>query len=175
MAFLTQPAMFDFYDGGGLDLACLGMAQSDREGNINVSKLGPRLIGCGGFINITQSAKKCVFCGEFSAVGLDAVVENGQLRIRQEGKVAKFVEAVEQITFSGRHARKHGRDVLFVTERCVFQLVPEGLLLKEIAPGIDLQRDVLDRMGFAPIVPAELSLMDAAIFRERPMIVPSGG
>lgn len=169
MAFLTQPSMFDFYDGGGLDLACLGMAQTDREGNVNVSKLGPRLIGCGGFINITQSAKKCVFCGEFSAIGFDAAVENGRLSIRQDGKVAKFVEAVEQITFSGRHARKHHKDVLFVTERCVFQLVPEGLLLKEIAPGIDLQRDVLDRMGFPPIVPAEVSLMDAAIFRDGAM------
>lgn len=169
MAFLTQPSMFDFYDGGGLDLACLGMAQTDCEGNVNVSKLGPRLIGCGGFINITQSAKKCVFCGEFSAVGFDASVEEGRLVIRQEGKVAKFVEAVEQITFSGRHARKHHKDVLFVTERCVFQLVPEGLLLKEIAPGIDLQRDVLDRMRFAPIMPAEVPLMDAAIFRDGAM------
>jgi len=169
MAFLTQPSMFDFYDGGGLDLACLGMAQSDREGNVNVSKLGPRLIGCGGFINITQSAKKCMFCGEFSAVGFDAVVEQGQLVIRQEGKVAKFVEAVEQITFNGCHARKHSRDVLFVTERCVFQLVSEGLLLKEIAPGIDLQRDVLDRMRFSPIVPSDVPLMDAAIFRDGTM------
>ena len=169
MAFLTQPSMFDFYDGGGLDLACLGMAQTDREGNVNVSKLGPRLIGCGGFINITQSAKKCVFCGEFSAVGFDATVDNGQITIRQEGKVAKFVEAVEQITFSGQHARKNKRDVLFVTERCVFQLVPDGLLLKEIAPGIDLQRDLLDRMRFKPIVPDEVPLMNEAIFRDAPM------
>lgn len=169
MAFLTQPSMFDFYDGGGLDLACLGMAQTDREGNVNVSKLGARLIGCGGFINITQSAKKCVFCGEFSAVGFDAAVEQGRLVIRHEGQVAKFVEAVEQITFSGRHARKNQRDVLFVTERCVFQLVPEGLLLREIAPGIDLKRDVLDQMRFAPIVPGEVALMDAAIFNDGAM------
>lgn len=176
MAFLTQPSMFDFYDGGGLDLACLGMAQTDGQGNVNVSKLGPRLIGCGGFINITQSAKKCIFCGEFSAVGFDATIEGGALRIRQEGRIAKFVEAVEQITFSGLHARKNSRDVLFVTERCVFQLVPEGLLLREIAPGIDLHRDVLDRVQFNPIVPDEVPLMSAAIFGDGPMrLYPRNG
>lgn len=173
MAFLTQPSMFDFYDGGGLDLACLGMAQTDREGNVNVSKLGPRLIGCGGFINISQSAKKCVFCGEFSAVGFDAALEQGRLVIREEGKIAKFVEAVEQITFSGKQARKKGHDVLFVTERCVFQLVPEGLLLTEIAPGIDIHRDLLDRMHFSPIVPDEVPLMNPAIFRDGPMALQS--
>lgn len=169
VAFLTQPAMFDFYDGGGLDLACLGMAQTDADGNVNVSKLGPRLIGCGGFINITQSARKCVFCGEFAARGFDAAVENGALAIRQDGKIAKFVAAVEQITFSGIQGRKKGHDVLYVTERCVFQLVPEGLLLKEIAPGVDLQRDILDRMQFRPIVPDAVPLMDARIFQEGPM------
>ena len=169
MAFLTQPSMFDFYDGGGLDLACLGMAQTDGDGNVNVSKLGPRLIGCGGFINITQSAKKCVFCGEFSAGGFDAAVEDGRLAIRREGKVAKFVTSVEQITFSGLQARDKAHEVLYVTERCVFQLVPEGLLLKEIAPGIDLQRDLLDRMQFTPIVPDDVPLMPEAIFRDAPM------
>lgn len=169
MAFLTQPSMFDFYDGGGLDLACLGMAQTDREGNVNVSKIGPRIIGCGGFINISQSARKCVFCGEFTAEGSDIAVEGGQLNIRAEGRVTKFVEAVEQITFSGRQARAQDREVLFVTERCVFQLVQEGLLLKELAPGVDLQRDVLDRMAFAPIVPDELPRMDAALFEDGPM------
>ncbi len=169
LAFLTQPSMFDFYDGGGLDLACLGMAQSDQDGNVNVSKLGTRLIGCGGFINITQSAKQCVFCGEFSAGGFDAVVDSGRLVIRNEGKVAKLVESVEQITFSGRQARKDGRKVLYVTERCVFQLVPEGLLLKEIAPGVDLQTDILERMQFRPIVSDSVPLMDAALFREGPM------
>ena len=169
VAFLTQPTMFDFYDGGGLDLACLGMAQADGDGNVNVSKLGPRLIGCGGFINITQSARKCVFCGEFSAVGLDTTIDNGKLVIRQDGKITKFVAAVEQITFSGKTARDRQREVLYVTERCVFQLVPEGLLLKEIAPGVDLQKDILDRMAFPPIVPDDVPLMPAAIFREGPM------
>lgn len=169
MAFLTQPAMFDFYDGGGLDLACLGMAQSDGDGNVNVSKLGPRLIGCGGFINITQSARKCVFCGEFSAVGFEAGLDNGKLVIRHDGKVAKFVDAVEQITFSGKQARKKSRDVLYVTERCVFQLVPEGVLLKEVAPGIDIQRDILDRMQFRPIVPGEVPLMEETLFLDGPM------
>ncbi len=169
MAFMSQAAMFDFYDGGGLDLACLGMAQTDGEGNVNVSKLGPRLIGCGGFINITQAARKCIFCGEFAAVGFEATVKDGQLRIQHEGKIVKFVETVEQITFSGKQARKDKRAVLFVTERCVFQLVSEGLLLKEIAPGIDLQRDILDRMAFRPIVPDEVPLMPEAIFCDAPM------
>lgn len=169
MAFLTQPSMFDFYDGGGLDLACLGMAQTDRAGNVNVSKLGPRLIGCGGFINITQSAKKCVFCGEFTAGGFDGAVEDGRLVIRQEGKVAKFVEDVEQITFSGAQARKKGREVLYVTERCVFQLVSEGLLLREVAPGIDVQGQIVDRMKFQPIIPADLPRMNEGLFRDAPM------
>jgi propionate CoA-transferase len=168
-AFISQPAMFDFYDGGGLDLSCIGLAQVDRNGNVNVSKIGPKVIGCGGFINITQSARRCIFCGEFTAGGLDAGVEDGRLVIRQEGKVQKFVEAVQQITFSGEFARQDGQEILFVTERCVFRLVPEGLLLAEVAPGIDVQRDILDRMGFKPIVPDEVPLMNAALFREPAM------
>ena len=168
-AFMSQSAMFDFYDGGGLDAACLGMAEVDREGNVNVSRLGPRIIGAGGFINITQSTQKVVFCGEFSAGGADISVENGRLNIRTEGKVVKFVDRVEQITFSGRIARDSGQEILFVTERCVFALRPEGLVLVEIAPGIDLRKDVLDRMGFAPAVSPELKTMDARIFSDAPM------
>jgi len=168
-AFLRQSIMFDFYDGGGLDAACLGVAQVDREGNVNVSKIGPKVIGAGGFINITQGTKRVVFCGEFSAAGTDIVVENGKLNIRAEGKVAKFVERVEQITFSGQFAQKNGQEVLYITERCVFELRPEGLVLTEIAPGVDLQADILDRMGFAPIVSSELKTMDARIFAEGPM------
>ena len=165
-AFMSQTQMFDFYDGGGLDLACIGLAQADVEGNVNVSKLGPRLIGCGGFINITQSAKECIFCGEFRAGGLDTVVVDGKLVIRQEGKVAKFTKAVQQITFSGPFARKQGNSVLFVTERCVFRLAPEGLTLAEVAPGIDIERDILAQMEFRPIVPEHVPLMDARIFAE---------
>jgi len=168
-AFVSQAQMFDFYGGGGLDVSCIGLAQADKSGNVNVSKLGPKIIGSGGFIDITQSAKKCLFCGEFIAGGYDAAVEDGRLIIRTEGKAAKFVEQVQQITFSGLTARTSGQQILYITERCVFQLVPEGVLLKEIAPGVDLHRDILGQMKFAPIVPAEVPLMDARIFRSEPM------
>ena len=172
-AFVSQATMFDFYDGGGLDMTCVGMAQVDREGNVNVSKIGPKIIGSGGFINITQSTRKVVFCGEFSAAGADIAVENGALSVRAEGRVTKFVERVEQITFSGRMALENGQDILYVTERCVFALRPEGLVLVEIAPGLDLQADVLDRMGFAPIVSPGLKTMDARIFATAPMCLDS--
>ncbi|MDX9975209.1 MAG: CoA-transferase [FCB group bacterium] len=168
-AFISQAAMFDFYDGGGLDLSCIGIAQVDKEGNVNVSKIGPKVIGSGGFINITQSARCLLFCGEFTAGGLDAVIEDGVLCIRQDGKVQKFVDSVQQITYSGKIAREEGHKVLIITERCVFRLAPEGLVLAEVAPGIDIQRDILDRMGFTPIVPDEVPLMDAALFRAEPM------
>lgn len=168
-AFVSQTAMFDFYDGGGLDMTCVGMAQVDREGNVNVSKIGPKIIGSGGFINITQGTKKVVFCGEFSAAGGDIAVENGKLLVRAEGRVTKFVERVEQITFSGHMALEGGHEIIYVTERCVFELRPEGLVLTEIAPGLDLQADVLDRMGFSPSVSPDLKVMDARIFADAPM------
>ncbi len=167
-AFISQAAMFDFYDGGGLDLTCVGMAQADKNGNVNVSKIGNRIIGSGGFINITQAAKKCVFCGEFTAGGLTVGVDNGKLVIQNEGKIPKFVESVDQITFSGNNARKRGRPTLYVTERCVFELVPEGLKLAEVAPGIDIQRDIISRMKFKPIVPDQVPLMDPDIFQDAP-------
>ncbi|MCA9429680.1 MAG: acyl CoA:acetate/3-ketoacid CoA transferase [Candidatus Omnitrophica bacterium] len=165
-AFISQTQMFDFYDGGGLDITCVGLAQVDREGNVNVSKLGPRVIGCGGFINITQAAKKVVFCGEFTAVGLETEIGEGRLTIRQEGKAAKFIEKVQQITFSGKQARESGRPILYVTERCVFELVEEGLLLREVAPGIDIERDILGRMEFRPTLPDEIKTMDSRIYLE---------
>jgi propionate CoA-transferase len=145
------------------------MAQTDKQGNVNVSRLGLKVIGCGGFINITQAAKKCCFCGEFSAVGSEVVIENGRLIIRAHGKIAKFMDQVEQITFNGAMARREGREVLYITERCVFQLVPEGMLLAEVAPGIDIQADILDRMDFKPIVPGEVKPMAAALFEEAPL------
>ncbi len=168
-AFISQAQMFDFYDGGGLDVTCVGIAQVDQEGNVNVSKLGPKVIGCGGFINITQAARKVVFCGEFTAGAPDVAVENGRVVIRREGNVPKFIDTVEQITFSGKMARETGRDILYVTERCVFKLVPEGLLLAEVAPGIDIDRDILGRMAFRPVVPDEVAPMDPALFRDAPM------
>jgi propionate CoA-transferase len=162
-ALLHQNQQFDFYDGGGLDLACLGMAEVDRGGNVNVSRFGPRLAGAGGFINISQNAQSVVFAGTFTAGGLDVRVEGGRLKIVKEGAKKKFVESVEQITFNGSLAAERGQSVLYVTERCVFRRVPEGLELTEIAPGVDLERDVLAHMDFAPIM-RNVRSMDARIF-----------
>lgn len=162
-ALLHQNQQFDFYDGGGLDLACLGMAEVDRGGNVNVSRFGPRLAGAGGFINISQNARSVVFAGTFTTGGLDVRVEGGRLKIAQEGAKKKFVEAVEQITFNGSLAAERGQSVLYVTERCVFRRVPEGLELTEIAPGVDLERDVLAHMDFAPVM-RNIRSMDPSIF-----------
>lgn len=173
LAILEHPNMFDLYDSGRLDVAFLGLAQADENGNINVSKFGPRIAGCGGFVNITQNAKKVVFCGTLTASGLKVAVENGKLHILQEGKKKKFIKTVEQITFSGSYAQEMGQPVLYVTERAVFELTPKGMQLIEIAPGIDLQKDVLAQIDFVVKVSTNLRLMDARLFTESRMEIKS--
>lgn len=166
---IDQPYQFDFYDGGGLDTAFLGAAEVDEEGNVNVSKFGPRFVGPGGFINISQNAKKVVFVGTFTAGGLNVSITEGKLHIHQDGKEKKFIKQVEQKTFSGLLAAQNHKPILYVTERCVFNLTAEGMELIEIAPGVDLQKDIFDQMDFRPIVKGTPKLMDARIFRSDPM------
>lgn len=163
-AIISQDQMFDFYDGGGIDQAFLGLAQCDVNGDINVSRFGSKIAGCGGFINITQNAKEVYFCGTFTAKGLGVVAEAGELVIKNEGAQHKFIQQVEQITFSAAQALKNNKPVLYITERAVFRLTEQGLELIEIAPGIDLTEDVLNQMSFQPKVSANLTLMDRAIF-----------
>ena len=160
------PSQFDFYSGGGLDIAFLGFGEIDRHGHVNVSKLGGLPVGPGGFIDIAQNARKVVFCGMFDAKGAKLTTGGGSLAIKRHGDVRKLVTDVEQITFSGHQAARQGQEVRYVTERCVFELTPEGLVLTELAPGADLERDVLDRMAFQPLVSDSLVRMDAAHFTD---------
>ncbi|MET0313444.1 MAG: malonate decarboxylase subunit alpha [Hansschlegelia sp.] len=165
---IDQNQMFDFYDGGGLDMTCLGMAECDEAGNVNTSSFGGKLNGCGGFINISQNARCVVFAGTFTVGGLEIEIADGKLNILKEGRSHKFLKQVEQNTFSGPYACERGQPVIYVTERCVFELTKEGLELIEVAPGVDIERDILAHMDFKPIVKQPV-LMDARIFRDEPM------
>ena len=167
-AIIQTNQQFDFYDGGGLDLACLGMAQVDRYGNVNVSRFKDRFAGAGGFINISQNARKVIFVGTFTAGGLEVEIQNNELKIIKEGRNRKFIPDVEQITFNGPYSAKEGKDVLYVTERCVMRLTDNGLKIVEIAPGIDLENDILAHMEFEPIIDNP-DIMDPRIFGEGAM------
>ena len=156
---------FDFYDGGGLDITFVGMAQMDARGNVNVSKLKSRIPGVGGFFNVTSRAKRVVFCGQFTAGDCDIAIEDGALHIRRDGDTVKFVEAVDQITFNAARGLGEGQTVMAVTERCVLQIDRDGPVVTEIAPGVDLERDVLGRMGFRPRVSPDLKSMPPHLFR----------
>lgn len=163
-AIMRSTDQFDFYSGGGVDIAFLGAGEVDAEGNVNVSRLGQDVVGPGGFVDISQGAKAVVFCGAFETGGLEVTVGDGLLTIARDGRISKFVEQVREVTFCGPAARKAGKPVTYVTERAVFRLTPEGVTLVEIAPGIELQRHVLDRMAFQPKIAPDLALMDPACF-----------
>ncbi len=164
-SIVSTAEQFDAYDGGSLDMAIVGLAEVDQKGNVNVSKLGMKVPGPGGFIDITQNTKKVIFTGTFTANGLEENIHDGKLEIIKEGTVKKFVTQVEQITFSP----SHDQQVLFVTERAVFELQHGKIVLIEIAPGIDLQKDILDQMDFVPVISKNLKIMDECIFLEEKM------
>jgi acyl CoA:acetate/3-ketoacid CoA transferase len=163
-AMLDAATQFDFYAGGGLDIAFLGFGEFDAEGSVNVSKLGGLTVGPGGFIDIAQNARKVVFCGTFAAKGVKLATGDGQMKVLQQGSVQKLVNKVDQITFSGPQALVRKQEVLYLTERASFKLTPNGIELFELAPGIDLQRDVLDQMQFKPLVSSHLAVMDRQHF-----------
>jgi propionate CoA-transferase len=168
-AILDQAYQFDFYDGGGLTCAFLSFAEVDRHGNVNVTRFGNRYDGSGGFIDITQNAQRLVFNGTMTGGDLDIAPTDGALDIRRDGRFLKFVDTVGQVSFSTALARERGQHVVYVTERAVFRLEEEGLVLTEIAPGVRLKEDVLDRMAFAPRLAPDLKTMDPRLFRPGPM------
>ena len=168
-AIIDQPYMFDFYDGGGLDLAFVSFAEVDGVGNVNVTRFGDRNDGAGGFIDITQNAKRIIFGGTLTGGGLAVAVAGGELRIDKEGSIRKFVPRLGQISYNGRRGRERGQETMFVTERAVMRMTAEGLVVTEIAPGVRLEEDVRARVGFELDVSPNLRTMDPRIFRDGPM------
>lgn len=168
-AMVDMPSQFDFYDGGGLDVCFLSFAELDQRGNINIHKFNGKIVGTGGFVNICQNTKKAVFCGTLTAGGLKTLVEDGGVKILQEGRFCKLVERVPEITFSAEQALQRGQEVLYITERAVFRLTKDGLELFEVAPGLDIEKDVIAHMGFRPRIAADLREMDPRIFRLQAM------
>ena len=166
---ISTAEQFDAYNGGSLNMAVLGLAEVDENGNVNVSKFGPRVTGPGGFINITQNTKKVIFMGTFTAGHLKEEIKDNKLYILEEGQTKKFVKKVEQITFSAQNALDNNQEILYVTERAVFRLTGLGLELIEIAPGIDLQKDILKQMEFKPLIADNLKEMDQKIFQVNKM------
>jgi len=163
-AMLDAATQFDFYSGGGLDVAFLGFGEFDQYGNVNASKLGGLTVGPGGFIDIAQNARKVVFCGTFAAKGVKLATGEGGMQVKVQGSIKKIVRTVDQITFSGPQALVRQQEVLFLTERASFRLTQSGIELFEIAPGIDLQRDIVEQMGFKPLMSANLALMKTDYF-----------
>lgn len=168
-AVVDMPAQFDFYDGGGLDISFLSFAEFDQDGNVNVHKFNNKIMGTGGFVDICQNSKKAIFAGTLKAGGLRERVEDGAIHIDQEGRFIKAVEKVPEITFNGREAVARGQEVIFITERAVFRLTEEGVVLTEVAPGVDLERDIVGQMAFRPIISPDLKEMDGRLFREEVM------
>jgi propionate CoA-transferase len=164
---IDGPSQFDFYSGGGLDVAFLGFGQIDQEGNVNVSKLDGVTVGPGGFIDIAQNAKKVVFCGTFDTKGSKLRTGNGELSVEKPGEIRKLVQQVDQVTFSGKQALKQKQEVIYATERALFRLTEAGLVLEELAPGVELEKDVLQQMDFVPIISKQLKRMDSSLFMEQ--------
>lgn len=168
-AIMDMPTQFDFYDGGGLDVAFLSFAQLDKHGDVNVHAFNGKIMGTGGFVNIVAGSKKVVLCGTLRAGKLQTMVHDGKIEIVQEGKFEKMIDTVDSVTFSAAQATKQGQEVIYITERAVFKLIDEKVVLTEIAPGMDLKKDILDQMGFVPEISKDLKEMDARIFKEEKM------
>ncbi|MEO8133262.1 MAG: CoA-transferase [Betaproteobacteria bacterium] len=163
-AILDIPNVFDFYTGGGIDVSILSFAEVDADGSVNVSRFGNMMPGCGGFVDITQNARNLVFCGAFEAGG-EVSIEDGRVTVTRTGKFSKFVPQLQQLTFNALARGNRAETITYVTERAVFRCAAAGLVVTEVAPGIDLQRDVLGRLPFPVAVAGDIREMDAALFR----------